>query len=222
MAPERGSLGRRVALAALEGIASLIPSKLARIRTNQKTNRALVRQFGDLRSGEEWKSASVSGLANESTQVSGIVVRTIRAIGQPLESMLLAGEAASAKSVYGSIAGMAPEQIITAGLHRDADHQWNFEHAPPEMGRFQCVVSYAILEHLIDPYRHVRDLANLLESGGHLVIFTVSPGFPYHRHPIDCLRFYPDWFETVADRSGLKIADRFYGSERVVYRFCKP
>lgn len=209
-------------LAALEMIASLIPTKLARIKANQKTKRALARQFGDLRSDEEWKSASIGGLGNESKQVFGMVVRTIRAIDEPVESMLLAGEAASAKPVYASIAGITAEKITTAGLHGDADHQWNFEEAPPEIGRFQCVVSHAILEHLIDPYGHIRDLGNLVEPGGHLIIFTVSPGFPYHRHPIDCMRFFPDWFETIAERLSLEIVDRYYGSERIMYRFRKP
>jgi SAM-dependent methyltransferase len=222
MASEQGSFRRRAELALLNAVANIIPSKLARIRASQKTNRSLARQFGDLRSDAEWKSLSVKGLENESNQISGLVVQTIRDIGEPAESMLLAGEAAAAKPVYAAIANMVQEKIRTAGLHADADHRWDFEQSPPEMGRFNCIVSYAILEHLIDPYRHVRDLCELLEPGGHLVIFTVSPGFPYHRHPIECMRFFPDWFETVADRTGMEIVDRFYGSERVMYRFRKP
>lgn len=222
MASEQGNFRRRAKLALLNAIAGVIPSKLARIRANQKTNRSLARQFGDLRSDVEWKSLSVKGLENESSQIFGLVVQTIRDIEEPVESMLLAGEAAAAKPIYAAIASMGQDGITTAGLHADADHVWDFEQSPPAMGQFQCVVSYAILEHLIDPYRHVRDLCELLETGGHLVIFTVSPGFPYHRHPIDCMRFFPDWFETVAERIGVEIADRYYGSERIMYRFRKP
>ena len=221
MATGRQSFGRQAKMALLNALAGLIPTKLARMKANRKTNRALARQFGDLRSDEDWKALSVKGLENESSQIFGLVVQTIRDIEEPPESMLLAGEAASAKQVYASIAGIPVQGISTAGLHDDADHNWNFENTPPEIGRYQCVVSYAILEHLIDPYRHVRDLSGLLEPGGHLVLFTVSPGFPYHRHPIDCIRFFPDWFETVGERLGLKIADRYYGSERVMYRYRK-
>jgi hypothetical protein len=65
----------------------------------------------------------------------------------------------------------------------------------------------------------MEDLSGLLQPDGHLVVFTVTPGFPYHRHPIDCMRFFPDWFETVADRLKLSIHDRFFGDERVMYRF---
>ena len=222
MASGQTSFSRKVKLAVLNGLARLIPAKLARIRANQKTNRALLLQFGDLRSEADWKSLMVKGLENESSQIFGLVVQTIRDIEAPLKSMLLAGEAASAKQVYAEIAGIPVQNITTAGLHDDADHKWNFEEAPAQIGRYQCIVSYAILEHLIDPYRHVRDLSDLLDSGGNLVIFTVSPGFPYHRHPIDCVRFFPDWFETVGERLGLEIADRFYGSERIMYRYRKP
>ena len=218
----QASFGHRAALAILNGLAKLVPSKLARIRANQKTNRALARQFGDLRSDADWKSLMVKGLDNESSQIFGLVVQTIRDIETPPTPMLLAGEAASAKQVYASIAGIPVQDITTAGLHDDADHRWDFEESPPDVGHYRCVVSYAILEHLIDPYRHVRDLAALLASGRDLVIFTVSPGFPYHRHPIDCVRFFPDWFETVGERLGLAVADRFYGSERVMYRYRKP
>lgn len=206
----------------LNAVASLIPSKLARIRANQKSNRSLARHYGDLRSDAEWKSLSVKGLENESSQIFGLVVQTIKDIEQPVDSLLLAGEAAAAKPMYSSIANIAREKIKTAGLHADADHMWNFEESPPDMGRFHCIVSHAILEHLIDPYGHFRTLCDLLLPGGHLVIFTVTPGFPYHRYPIDCMRFFPDWFETVAERTGLEIADRYFGSERVMYRFRKP
>lgn len=222
MATGRQSSSRKAKMAVLNALSSLIPTKLARIKTNRKTNQALARQFGDLRSNEDWKALSVKGLENESSQIFGLVVQTIKDIEEPPESMLLAGEAASAKRVYASIAGIPLQSISTAGLHDDADHEWNFENDPPAIGRYQCVVSYAILEHLIDPYRHVCDLSGLLEPGGHLVIFTVSPGFPYHRHPIDCMRFFPDWFDTVGERLGLEVADRFYASERIMYRYRKP
>ena len=33
----------------------------------------------------------------------------------------------------------------------------------------------------------------------------MGPGGPYHRHPIDACRFYPDWFEEIAKRLNLNI-----------------
>ena len=58
--------------------------------------------------------------------------------------------------------------------------------------------SGAIIEHLVDPVKHLKDCYGLLKPGGHMVFSTVIPGFQYHRYPIDCLRFFPDWFEEIA------------------------
>jgi SAM-dependent methyltransferase len=216
------NLRRWLGLLALNSFAKFIPSKLARVRANQKTYRSLARQYGNLGYDGQWKSLSVDGLENESAQVYGAVVNAIRGLDGAINSLFLAGEPAAAKRVYASISGLDECQITAAGLHSDADYVWNFEHSPPDVGSFDCVVSHAVLEHLIDPFRHFRDLASLLNPRGNLIVFTVAPGFPYHRHPIDCVRFFPDWFETVGERTGLTIIDRYYGSERVMYRFEKP
>lgn len=210
---------KKTRLAVLNALARAVPSKLARIRVNQKTNRALARQYGDLQLDVDWKALSVANIGNESNQVFGLVAKTIREIDRPIRSMLLAGEDKSAVSTYASIANIPPEHITTAGLHDGSDYNWNFENAAPAMDPFDCIVSHAILEHLIDPYKHIQDLCGLLQPRGHLVVFTVAPGFPYHRHPIDCMRFFPDWFETVADRLELSVKDRFFGDERIMYRF---
>ena len=73
------------------------------------------------------------------------------------------------------------------------------------MGQFDLIISQAILEHLLNPYKHMYDLASLLAPKGFLIIHTVCPGHPYHRHPIDACRFYPDWFEEIAKRLNLNI-----------------
>lgn len=222
MSSSHSRLWRRIRWAILNAVTGIVPSKLARIRANQKTNRAIMREYGDLEPDMDWRSISFKGLENESREISGPVVKTINDIAEPINSILLAGEAAAARPLYAKLTDTPTDLITTAGLHPDADYVWDFEQSPPEIGRFQCTVSYAILEHLIDPYRHVRALVGLMEPGGNLVIFTVSSGFPYRRHPIDCLRFFPDWFETVANRLGLIIADRYYGSERIMCRLQRP
>lgn len=84
-----------------------------------------------------------------------------------------------------------------------------------------CIMSQAMLEHLIDPYKHVCDCYGLLEPGGHLVIHTVMPGFHYHRYPVDCLRFYPDWFEEVATRLDAKVVDKYLDDAHMTYMLKK-
>lgn len=163
------------------------------------------------------------GLENESGVLMGWVVESIGQLSPPPRNILLAGEAASAKQVYSGISGVPVDNILTTGLGADADYRWDFEHPPPRnIAKFDCIVSYAILEHLLDPYRHLKDLAGLLVPGGSLIAYTVSPGFPYHRHPVDCLRFFPDWFEEAAKRLNLRVEESYIGEDHIVYRFRNP
>ena len=85
------------------------------------------------------------------------------------------------------------------------------------MGKFDLILSQAMLEHLLNPYKHVFDLSQMLNPGGKLVLHTHIPGFNYHRFPIDCVRFYPDWFEAIAERLNLSVYDRYIGDMRICY-----
>jgi len=87
--------------------------------------------------------------------------------------------------------------------------------------KIDLVVSQAILEHLINPYKHLHDLTNLISSKGYIMIHTVTPGFPYHRYPIDSLRFFPDWFEEVAKRFNLNVINRKIPDTHIFYMYQK-
>ncbi len=87
--------------------------------------------------------------------------------------------------------------------------------------RFYLIISQATLEHLIDPYKHLKDLVDLLDDDGRLVVHSVLPGFLYHRYPIDCFRFYPDWFEEVSKRLKLDVEDRQISVFNLTYKLRK-
>lgn len=206
-----------------ELLARIVNSKIARARLRHKTYPSILRIYPHLHVNENWRDSSVRGIENESGIIMGWVVKSIQQITPRPQSVLLAGEGASAKEIYAGITGLPADRIVTAGLHSDADHRWDFEASPPDgIGKFQCIVSYAILEHILDPFGHVRDLRHLLKPGGRLVIYTAYPGFPYHRHPVDCLRFFPDWFEEVASRLELEVQDGFIGDDHIVYCLANP
>jgi hypothetical protein len=84
------------------------------------------------------------------------------------------------------------------------------------------IISQATLEHLINPFKHFCDLASLVDEDGYLIIHTVLPGFFYHRVPIDCFRFYPDWFEIVSEKLGLEIVDKQISVFSITYKFRRP
>lgn len=180
------------------------------------------RHYGDFRLDRKYNSQHIRGLSKESGTIRGVIVDIVENIEQDINRVLLPGEYNIDKKYYIELFDSDSERIVTAGIGEDTDYQWNFEQDPPEMGKFDLIISQAMLEHLLDPYRHVSDLSQMLNSGGKLILHTHVPGFNYHRYPIDCVRFYPDWFETIAERLGLSVYDRYIGDMRICYTLEKP
>ena len=126
------------------------------------------------------------------------------------------------KSTYGSVLGIDSDHIIAAGIMPDMDFFWDYEQTSEDaIGKFDCVISQSMYEHLIDPYKHFQDSVRLLNDGGILIIHTMMPGFNYHRHPVDCLRFYPDWFEELAKRHNLRVVRKHIRNCRITYALQK-
>lgn len=78
-------------------------------------------------------------------------------------------------------------------FERDLNCRWDQLDGP----RYDAVLCQAVLEHLCRPCVAVENLIGLLHPGGHLLLHTVMPGFPYHPFPIDCCRFFIDWFADL-------------------------
>lgn len=186
---------------------------------SRRVIRSVGRELGAFVDGRDFAHLAVSGLQSESGVILGEMVHVLKSVAKPSDTLLLPGERRSARPPYSCVTGVPEERILTAGIHSDMDFAWNFEGAPPaNLPRVELVASQAILEHLLDPYRHLSDCFGLLKPGGHLVFHTVMPGFKYHRFPVDCMRFYPDWFEASAARLGAAVAHRLISTEgHVVY-----
>jgi hypothetical protein len=170
---------------------------------------AVTREYGSFLDADTFENEVVKNTSSESNMISGIVAHAVRSVARSSDLFFLPGERRSAREAYSQISGVPIDQILTAGWHEDMDFRWNFENCPPtEIPKVDLVASQAIIEHLIDPYKHLTDCFSLLKPGGHMVFSTVIPGFQYHRYPVDCLRFFPDWFEEVALRLDAQVVLR--------------
>lgn len=198
-----------------------IGNRLVQLLLHMKTDQMFARLYGDFHFGQSLDRHAIKGLAQESGKIYGGIVYFLQSFPQSPASLFLPGENNAVKSVYANLLNIPQERIITAGILEDMDVQWNFEQDPPSQQQYDCVVSQSMLEHLIDPYKHVRDCASLLKPGGYMILHTMMPGFNYHRYPVDCMRFYPDWFEEVAKRLYLVVADKYIHNARITYLFHK-
>ncbi|KKQ95038.1 MAG: Methyltransferase type 11 [Candidatus Woesebacteria bacterium GW2011_GWA1_39_11b] len=133
--------------------------------------------------------------------------------------VLLDGDSKSIKNQIKNRFSFNSAEVLTVGIGKNFDYNWNFENDPPKNlpNDFDLIISQAMFEHLINPYKHLVDLAKSTRKGGVVLIHTVMPGFPYHRYPIDAVRFFPDWFETSADRLKLKIVRKFQRDFHLFY-----
>lgn len=162
---------------------------------------------------------------NESWAISWEIVKFVKEISPNIKKIFLPWENRDTKEIY---YGFIKESwwininIITAWLSKNVDKKWNFENDPPKnIWKFNLIISQAMIEHIINPYKHILDLVNLLEKNWYLIINTNTPWFSYHRYPIDCQRFYPDWFEEIKKRLNLRIIKKYMNDWNIFYIFQK-
>jgi hypothetical protein len=158
---------------------------------------------------------------SEGGAILGDVVLLASSVDVANQKILLAGDRNEVKEIWKPF--FINAKFITAGLH-EMDIFWDYELEIPEelaANKFKLIISQATLEHLINPYKHFCDLVSLLDFDGYLIIHTVLPGFFYHRVPIDCFRFYPDWFEVLSQKLKLDIVDKQISVFSITYKFKK-
>jgi SAM-dependent methyltransferase len=169
---------------------------------------------------EDYKAYDVTNLPCESEIYHGTLIKWAQDL--KLNKTLFVGDTKEVTKILKD--KIDAKEAYCAGLSHfiEVDFNWDFEedNTIPK-AQFDGVFSQAMLEHLIDPYKHVKDLSDLLCKNGALFIHTQTPGFQYHRHPIDCLRFYPDWFETVAKKLNLTVKHKKVTQNHIFYCLIK-
>ena len=130
------------------------------------------------------------------------------------KSMFFAGEPMAIEPQLKEI--FQAGEVTTAGLE-GSRYYWDFEHPNPIGKQFDVVYSQSMLEHLLEPYRHLMELATLVKPNGLLAIWTASFLFPYHRTPIHASNIMPDMIEIVAERNNMTVLHRCYHHGNLVY-----
>ena len=148
-------------------------------------------------------AATVRIEGTETGHLAGEFLVWLGAVTSASSSVLFAGDSRQGAAQMAKALGIGRHS--TTGL-LDVDHTWDFnDPIPVDVPMADAIISLSMLEHILAPFNHVRDLVSRLTPGGHLMIYTCLPGFDYHRYPIDTLRFHMDWFEEVADKLELTL-----------------
>ena len=73
---------------------------------------------------------------------------------------------------------------------------------PVPPNTYDVVMSAQVIEHVRHPWRWMRELARICKPGGH--VLTICPvTWPYHEHPVDCWRIWPEGMRSLYEDAGL-------------------
>ena len=73
---------------------------------------------------------------------------------------------------------------------------------PFEDNRFEVIVSGSTLEHVRRPWKWMKEIARILKPAGRVCV--IAPyAYPYHEHPVDCWRVYPEGLRALFEDAGL-------------------
>lgn len=69
---------------------------------------------------------------------------------------------------------------------------------------FDCIISGSCLEHVRKPWKWMKEVARILKPGGKLCVIVPNE-HPYHEHPWDCWRVYPEGLKALFEDFGLTV-----------------
>jgi hypothetical protein len=93
----------------------------------------------------------------------------------------------------------------------DLNIKQNFE------SNYDIILSQALLEHISNPFMAIENFTDLLHNNGLIVLHTHNYKMPYHAYPIDCVRFYKDWFYDLQNYLPIEVIQFL---EADVHLFC--
>jgi len=114
-----------------------------------------------------------------------------------------------AADVNGSYRSLFSGDISYVGLDLEPGPGVDVVQADPYVLPFEedfadVLITGQMLEHCAHFWRIFSEFARVLRPGG--VVFAIAPSAgPVHRYPVDCWRFYPDSFPSLAEWTGLRL-----------------
>lgn len=75
---------------------------------------------------------------------------------------------------------------------------------PVESGRYDIVLSGQVLEHVRRIWVWILEVARVCKPGG--LVVTINPvSWPYHEHPVDCWRVFPEGMKALYEHASLQV-----------------
>ena len=88
----------------------------------------------------------------------------------------------------------------------------------PPSDAYDIVLSGQVIEHVRKIWLWIKELARVCKVGG--LVITINPvSWPYHEHPIDCWRAFPEGMQALYEDASLEVLLSIFESlEATQYR----
>jgi len=82
----------------------------------------------------------------------------------------------------------------------------NWQLADEHIEAYDVVISGQVMEHVTRPFDWMRNVASLAKPQA--LIWVCAPNnWPFHEHPIDCWRVWPDGMRATFEDAGIHVLD---------------
>ena len=114
------------------------------------------------------------------------------------ELLLIAENPEVIPSVQSNLSGVWDIECMGYGGNKGESYDIDLNVLTNFDRQYACVMSQSLLEHVCRPSIAIENMLRMTSPGGVLVIQTVNTSCGYHAFPIDCVRFFPDfWTDLV-------------------------
>lgn len=137
----------------------------------------------------------------------GLSFQYIKKYFKENNSMLLIAENSQVNDTFK--AHFPSIQVVNLGYEGSVGQKYHIDLNKEQIfvNSYDMVFSQALLEHVCNPVQCVKNMANLCKTDGYIFIHTVNSQMPLHRYPIDCLRFYEDWFKDICNYLPIELVE---------------
>lgn len=137
----------------------------------------------------------------------------LRSLSRSMEDLLarlpagegrLALDLGASRSPYRNLVESSGYQLKTLDIDSEhgADYVGTAEQTGLPAGTFDLIICTQVLEHCLDPFAGMREMARILKPGGFL-LFSAPHVWFYHPHPSDNWRFTQEGMVRLCEHAGL-------------------
>ena len=125
---------------------------------------------------------------------------------KPDNTVLLVAEPRNITWFMGSYFPTAKfESLEYEGLRGEDYYDLNILREPNPI--YDIVFSQALLEHVCRPSIVIENMANFTIPSGYIIMHVAGRNFEYHPYPIDCVRFFEDFFRDLERYIPIKVIE---------------